>query len=65
MFPQTNAILECIHQILAAMMHTVELDLAISVVPSNIDDFLNNAAWAVCSTYHTVLKATPGAAFFG
>jgi hypothetical protein len=27
--------------------------------------FLNNVAWAVCSTYHTVLKATPGEAIFG
>jgi hypothetical protein len=24
-----------------------------------------DAAWAVCSTYHTVLKASPGAAIFG
>ena len=22
-------------------------------------------AWAICSTYHTVLKASPGAAIFG
>ncbi len=27
--------------------------------------FLTNAAWAICSTYHTVLKASPGAAIFG
>jgi hypothetical protein len=27
--------------------------------------FLSNATWAVCSTYHTVLKASPGAAIFG
>jgi len=47
------------------MMHTTELDMANSVDPSDIDDFLNNAAWAVRSTYHKVLKATPGAAIFG
>eukprot|EP00957_Ditylum_brightwellii_P157896 12018549-Ditylum_brightwellii.AAC.1 len=29
-----------------------------------IEDFLVNAAWAVCSTYHTVLKSTLGAAIF-
>ena len=63
--PQANAILERIHQTLAAMMRTAELDMADSVDPSDIDDFLNNAAWAVRSTYHTVLKATPGAAIFG
>jgi hypothetical protein len=27
--------------------------------------FPNQAAWAVCSSYHTVLKASPGAAIFG
>jgi hypothetical protein len=31
---------------------------------SDIDIFLSNAAWAICSTYHTVLKAPPGAAIF-
>ena len=28
-------------------------------------DFLTNDALAVCSTYHTVLKTSPGAAIFG
>ena len=63
--PQANAILERIHQTLAAMMRTAELDMAMSVDPSDIEDFLTNAAWAVRSTYHTVLKASPGAAIFG
>ncbi len=27
--------------------------------------FLENVAWAICSTYHTVLKASLGAAIFG
>jgi hypothetical protein len=27
--------------------------------------FLADAAWAICSTHHTVLKASPGAAIFG
>jgi hypothetical protein len=35
------------------------------VKASNIDVFLSDAAWAFCSTYHTVLKASPGAAIFG
>ena len=39
--------------------------MAETVVTSNISDFLTDAAWAVCSTYHTVLKASPGAAIFG
>ncbi len=32
---------------------------------SDIDVFLSDAAWAVRSTYHTVLNASPGAAIFG
>jgi hypothetical protein len=31
----------------------------------DINVFLSDAAWAVRSTYHTVLKASPGAAIFG
>ena len=32
---------------------------------SDIDTFLTNVACAISSTYHTVLKASPGAAIFG
>ncbi len=46
-------------------MRTSELDMAESVKASDIDVFLSDAAWAVCSTYHTKLKASPGAAIFG
>ncbi len=47
------------------MLRTSELDMAELVKASDIDVFLSGAAWAVCSTYHTVLKASPGAAIFG
>jgi hypothetical protein len=47
------------------MLCTAELDMANSVTPDDIDVFLDNVAWAICSTYHTVLKASPGAAIFG
>jgi hypothetical protein len=63
--PQANAILERIHQTLANMMRTAELDMADTAAPGDVADFLNDAAWAVRSTYHTVLKASPGAAIFG
>ena len=63
--PQANAILERIHGVLGNMLRTSELDMAESVKASDIDVFLSDAAWAVCSTYHTVLKASPGAAIFG
>ncbi len=39
--------------------------MAESVKASDINVFLSDAAWAICSTYHTVLKASPGAAIFG
>jgi hypothetical protein len=47
------------------MLRTAELDMANSVTLDKIDVFLDNAACAICSTYHTVLKASPGAAIFG
>jgi hypothetical protein len=63
--PQANAILEPLHQVLAQMLLTAELDMAETVTPDDADVFLDNAAWAICSTYHSVLKASPGAAIFG
>ncbi len=48
-----------------AMLRTAELDMTVTVSESDIADFLTNATWAVRSTYHTVLKTSPGAAVFG
>jgi hypothetical protein len=47
------------------MLCTAELDMANSVTLDDVDVFLDNAALAICSTYHRVLKALPGAAIFG
>jgi hypothetical protein len=47
------------------MMRTSELDTAELEKASDIDFFLSDAAWAVRPTYHTVLKASPGAEIFG
>jgi hypothetical protein len=63
--PRANGILERVHKVLRQMLHTAELDMADSVTPDGVDVFLDNAAWAIYSTYHTVLKGSPGAAFFG
>jgi hypothetical protein len=46
------------------MLRTAELDMAETVTPNDINVFLDNTAWVICSTYHTVLKASPGAAIF-
>jgi hypothetical protein len=63
--PQANAILEQVHHVITTMLCTIELDMANTVEPSDIDTLLTDAAWAIRSTYHTVLKAFPGAAIFG
>ncbi len=47
------------------MLPTAKLDMARLVNASDIDIFLADAAWAIRSTHHTVLKASPGAAIFG
>jgi hypothetical protein len=47
------------------MLCTAELDMADSVTPNDVNVFLDIAAWAIRSTYHTVLEASPGAAIFG
>ena len=39
--------------------------MAESVTPDDVDVFLDNAALVIRSTYHTGLKASPGAAIFG
>ena len=63
--PQANTILTRMHQTIMGMLCTAEIDMPDTVSKSDIVDFLTNAAWAICSTYHTVLKASPGAAIFG
>jgi hypothetical protein len=47
------------------MLRTAELDMDKLVNASDINIFLSDAAWAICSTHHTVLKASPGVAMFG
>jgi hypothetical protein len=60
-----TVILERVHQVISSMLHTAEIGMATSVEPSGIGEFITNAAWAIRSTSHTVLKAIPGAAIFG
>jgi len=47
------------------MLCAAELDMANTVATSDIEMFLTDAACAICSTYHTVHKASPRAAIFG
>ena len=63
--PQANAIIERIHGVIGDMMRTRQLDMSETIEDTMIEDPLVDAAWAIRSTYHTVLKSTPGAAIFG
>jgi hypothetical protein len=47
------------------MLRTAELNITKGVKASDIEVFLSDTAWAICSTHHTVLRASPGAAIFG
>ncbi len=63
--PQANAILEHMQAVFTNMLCTAKLDMAKLANGSDIDIFIADAAWDVCSTHHTVLKASHGAAIFG
>jgi hypothetical protein len=39
--------------------------MAKTITPDDVNVFLDNAAWAIRSTYHTVIKASPGVVIFG
>ena len=46
------------------MLRTTEIEIATSEAPSDTDTFQTDVAWAICSTYHKLLKASPGEAVF-
>ena len=47
------------------MLRTAEVDMNNTVKKEHISDFIVDTSWAICSTYHTVIKASPGTAIFG
>ncbi len=47
------------------MLCTAEIDMDESDTLDNANVFLDNTEWVICSTNHTLLKASPGAAIFG
>ena len=63
--PQSNGVIERIHQVLGNILRTFEMDKE-DLNPNNPwGYFLNTAAWAIRSTYHTTLEATPAQLVFG
>ena len=62
--PQANAIVERVHQTLANLLRATEINKTLD--PSDPwSGILAAAAFAIRSTYHTTLKATPGQLVFG
>jgi hypothetical protein len=57
--PQSNAIIERVHGTIGNMMRTIDMS---NISKTDDEPF---AGWAVRSTYHTTLKATPGQLVFG
>jgi adenosyl cobinamide kinase/adenosyl cobinamide phosphate guanylyltransferase len=63
--PQANAIIECIHQVIANMLHTSNPLVDPETTQLRIEQQLHATQWAINTTYHTTLKASPAQLVFG
>ena len=63
--PQANAILERVHQVLGNCLRTFDLEEADLSDDNPFDEFLAATAYAIRSTVHTTLGASPGQLVFG
>jgi hypothetical protein len=63
--PQWNGIIERVHLTLNDALRTVEIDGREMDEKDPWGPFLSSAAYAIRSTFHTTLKATPGKLVFG
>src|SRR5688500_15805739 len=63
--PQANGIVERIHQVIANMVRTYELETNYLDEDNPWKGILSATAFAVRSTYHTTLKKMPGQLVFG
>ena len=63
--PQSNGIIECVHQVLGNALRTFELEEKELDTNDPWGSFLSAAAWAIRSIVHTTLDATPGQLVFG
>jgi len=64
--PQSNAVLERIHQVLGNQLRSFELeDRPLTKEELTFEPFLTACAYAIRCTYHTTLQATPGQLVFG
>ena len=63
--PQSNSILERIHQVIANMIRTYELENVYMDKQDPWSGIIAATCFAIRSTYHTTLQATPGQLVFG
>jgi hypothetical protein len=63
--PQSNGVIERVHQVLGDMLRTFELEDRDLDAKDPFGSFLSAAAYAIRSTYHTVLVASPAELEFG
>jgi transposase InsO family protein len=63
--PQSNGIIERVHLTLNDSLRTAEIDGTEMDENDPWGPFLASAAYAIRSTFHTTLKATPGQLVFG
>ena len=63
--PQSNAILERIHQVVGSMLKTQDLKEQIFDAWKPWSEILASVAYAIRCSYHSTLQATPGQLVFG
>ena len=63
--PQSNTIVERVHQVVDDMLRTQDLKQHTFDSIDPWGPILNEAAWAICSTYHTTNRASPGQLVYG
>ena len=63
--PQANSIIERVHKVVNEMLRSFDLEKETLEEDNPFDYFLQSTAWAIRSTYHTTLQATPCQLVFG
>jgi transposase InsO family protein len=63
--PQSNAVVERIHQVIESMIKTQQLEDQVLDYVDPFGEFLASIAWAIRSSYHRTLEATPAQLVFG
>lgn len=63
--PQANSPVERVHQVIQNMLATKDLESQTYDFIDPWGEILSSVAWAIRSSYHSILKATPGQIVFG